>query len=371
VTDPAKLTPEDLERLLLGADVRYTREDVASATGVTVEVAREYWRALGYPNTGPAEAFTARDIDALREALRLVDSGLIDQESMVQLVRGLGRMMSRLAEWHSETVATIVENLAAAGESDREGVDAAGPTDDSTEHEDDARAALRRDRLVIAYELADELLPVFERLLVYAWRRKLALAAGRLVALGDIGDGSLLSMHMTVGFADLVSFTRLSTSLTARALSELIEAFEATSSDVIVTGGGRVIKTMGDEVLFVANSPNAAASIAVELVDVIGQNPTLPNIRVGLATGPVVTRHGDVFGNPTNLASRLTSLAGRNVVLTDEATATDLSDDPNFVVRRLDATDVRGFGLVEPYELRRHGPGSIPQARHEEIRSPS
>lgn len=365
--DPPKLTPEDLERLLLGADVRYTREDVASATGVTVSVAREYWRALGYPDTGPAVAFTARDIDALREALRLVDSGLIDQESMVQLVRGLGRMMSRLAEWHTETVATIVDNLfsATADTSDGNGEATA---DDPT---DDGETPERPDRLVIAYELADEILPVFERLLVYAWRRKLALAAGRLVALGDIGDGSLLSMHMTVGFADLVSFTRLSTSLTARALSEFIEAFEATSSDVIVAGGGRVIKTMGDEVLFVADTSSAAASIATELVEVIGQNPTLPNIRVGLATGPVVTRHGDVFGSSTNLASRLTSLAGRNVVLTDETTAEELGDDPNFVVRRLDPTEVRGFGLVEPHELRQQGPGQVPRARDEEIRSPS
>lgn len=366
MSEPPKLTPEDLERLLLGADVRYTREDVASATGVTVTAAREYWRALGYPDTGPAVAFTARDIDALREALRLVDSGLIDQESMVQLVRGLGRMMSRLAEWHAETVATIVENLssATADESSGGSEDAADPTGDST---------TRRgpDRLVIAYELADEILPVFERLLVYTWRRKLALAAGRLVTMGDVGDGSLLSMQTTVGFADLVSFTRLSTSLTARALSEFIEAFEATSSDIIVGSGGRVIKTMGDEVLFVTHTPAAAASIAIQLVDDIGQNPTLPSIRVGLATGPVVTRHGDVFGSPTNLASRLTSLAGRNVILTDEATAKDLGDDQRFAVRRLDATEIRGFGLVEPYELRRHGPSRIPQAREEEIRSPS
>ncbi|HEX6196714.1 MAG TPA: adenylate/guanylate cyclase domain-containing protein [Jiangellaceae bacterium] len=362
-TEPPKLTPEDLERLLLGADVRYTREDVASATGVTVSVAREYWRALGYPDTGPAVAFTARDIDALREALGLVDSGVIDQDSMVQLVRGLGRMMSRLAEWHTETVAAVVDNLYSATAD--EGDDGAGdPTDDGATPE-------RPDRLAIAYELADEIVPVFERLLVYAWRRKLALAAGRLMALGDIGDGSLLSTHMTVGFADLVSFTRLSTSLTARALSEFIEVFEATSSDVIVAGGGRVIKTMGDEVLFVANTPEAAGSIAAELVDVIGQNPTLPNIRVGLATGPVVTRHGDVFGDPANLASRLMSLAGRNVVLTDQATATDLSDDPNFTVRRRDPTEVRGFGLVEPYELTRRPTGRVPQARAEGIRSPS
>lgn len=293
-------------------------------------------------------------------------------------------MMSRLAEWHSETVATIVENLvtATAGQSDGGeageptidgdpaylGVD---PTNEGADPADNGAAPKRSERLVMAYELVDEILPVLERLLVYTWRRKLALASGRLVAMGDVGDGSLLSMRMTVGFADLVSFTRLSTSLTARALSEFVEAFEVTSSDVIVNGGGRVIKTMGDEVLFVTHTPEAAASIATELVDVIGQNPTLPNIRVGLATGQVVARHGDVFGSPTNLASRLTSLAGRNVVLTDETTASELGDQQSFVAHRLDPTDVRGFGIIEPYELRRRGPDRIPQARDEEIRSPS
>lgn len=112
--------------------------------------------------------------------------------------------------------------------------------------------------------------------------------------------------------ANLVSFTRLSHGLTVQALADLVEAFEAATHDVIAEGGGRVVKTLGDEVLFVADEPAGAAGIACNLVTAIGEKPDMPDIRVGLATGPVVARFGDVFGTPTNFAARLTAMAHRD-----------------------------------------------------------
>jgi adenylate cyclase len=332
---PTRPTPDDLERLLLGASRKYTREDVAEEVGISVDEARMYWRALGFPDTGGAVAFTIWDIEALRGVLELVESGRIDQPTAVQMVRALGRMTGRLAEWHVETIATIVE----AANADEDGSSG---------------------RLATAYQLGEQLLPEFERLLIYTWRRKLAAAAGRMVAIGDVSSDSFLSAPMTVGFADLVSFTRLSRGLTVDALAELVESFEATSNDVIAEGGGRVVKTLGDEVIFVAQSAEVAAAIGCQLVIDIGENPKLPDIRVGLATGPVVTRLGDVFGEATNLAARLTALAGRNVVLADTATAKDLSTAAGFALRALPPTEVRGIGVVAPYEVLRRPPVGSP-----------
>jgi adenylate cyclase len=330
---PRRPTPDDLERLLLGASRKYTREDVAEAVGISVDKARMYWRALGFPDTGGAVAFTIWDAEALKGVLELVESGRIDEATAVQMVRALGRMTGRLAEWHVETLATIVEAA----------------------NEDEGSPG----RLATAYQLGEQLLPEFERLLIYTWRRKLAASAGRMVAIGDVGNETVLSAPMTVGFADLVSFTRLSRGLTVEALARLVESFEATSNDVIAEHGGRVVKTLGDEVIFVAQSAEEAATIACQLVIDIGENPKLPDIRVGLATGPVVTRLGDVFGEATNLAARLTALANRNVVLTDTNTAKELSASSAFAVRALPPTEVRGIGVVAPYEvLRRPAVGS-------------
>jgi adenylate cyclase len=325
---PPRPTPEALERLLLGAPIAYTRDQVAKEVGLTVDEAREYWRALGFADVGEAVAFTIWDIEALRGIVELVQSGTIDHTTALNLVRALGRMTGRLAEWHVETLASLVE---AAHDAQEDG--------DS--------------RLATAYEFGVRLLPEFERLLIYAWRRKLAAAAGRLVAIGDLGETPLLTAPATVGFADLVSFTRLSRGLSVDALADLVEAFESTSHDVIAAGGGRVIKTLGDEVLFVADTPAAAAAVGCELVTAIGKNPDLPDIRVGLATGPIVARFGDVFGTPTNFAARLTAMAGRNVVLADAATADALADHAEFALRALPAAEVRGLGVITPYEVSR------------------
>ena len=115
---------------------------------------------------------------------------------------------------------------------------------------------------------------------------------------------------LSVGFADLVSYTRLSQRLEERELALLVDRFGAP----LVRRhrrrrGGRLVKTIGDEVLFVADTPAAAAMIGLELAEAMAEDPELPDVRVGIATGTVLTRMGDVFGSTVNLASRLTALA--------------------------------------------------------------
>lgn len=327
MTEPTdQPTPDDLERLLLGASRRYTAEQVAEAAEIPLEKAREYWRALGFPDVGDEVAFTVWDLEALRGVIELVDSGVVDESTAVQMVRALGRMTGRLADWHVETIAEQIEEVE-QGES------------------------TRRSRLTSAYQTAQRLLPEFERLLIYAWRRKLAASANRLVAIGDLGKSPLLSAPASVGFADIVSFTRMSRGLTVDELGALVEGFEATTNDIIIGGGGRVVKTLGDEVVFVAESPTDAALIGCHLVEKIGDDRSLPDIRVGIATGPVIARLGDVFGTPTNLAARLTALAERNTVLVDDETAERLSDEPMLVLRAKPPTNVRGFGAVQAYHV--------------------
>ncbi|WP_205740679.1 adenylate/guanylate cyclase domain-containing protein, partial [Haloactinopolyspora alba] len=325
--DPSRRpTPDELERLLLGATRRYTREQVAEGAGLSVAEAQRYWRALGFPDVGDEQAFTVWDMEALRAVADLVRDSVVDEATAVQMVRALGRMTGRLAEWHVETLAEIVEEAEAGNKG-------------------------TGSRLTSGYLVAQKLLPEFERLLIYAWRRKLAASVNRLVAIGRIGEAPLLAAPASVGFADLVSFTRLSRGLSVEDLGELVERFEATTNDVIFGSGGRVVKTLGDEVVFVAESPQTAAEIGCRLVAEIGDNPELPDIRVGIATGPVVARLGDVFGTPTNLAARLTAVAERNTVMVDEATADELSDNTRFALRALPPTTVRGLGAVSTYTV--------------------
>jgi adenylate cyclase len=321
-------TAEELERLLLGAVRQLTREEVAGEAGLTVEEARLYWRALGFADVGEAVAFTSADVTALRTVTQLVRLRTLDAQTTLRLVRAFGRTTARLAEWQVETIAEVVQDAEATGEG-------------------------TGSRLTTGYLVAQRLLPEFERLLVYSWRRHLAAATARVVAAAADGDSPLLSTHACVGFADLVSYTRLSRGLSEDALAHLVEQFETAAADVVAGAGARVVKTLGDEVLFIADDAGTAAGVACGLVEAIGADAALPDVRVGLATGAVLSRLGDVYGTPVNLAARLTALAGRNVVLADPATADALAGETAFAVRAMPPAELRGIGAVTPYSVSR------------------
>ena len=149
-----------------------------------------------------------------------------------------------------------------------------------------------------------------------------------------------------------MSFTALSNEIDEARLGDMVEIFESRCADVVAGRHGRVIKTLGDSVLFVSEDPKQALDIAFDIVGVIGDDSRLPDVRLGLATGSVIMRLGDVFGPPVNMAARLTGVARRNRVIIDHATAKRLPEGA-FETRALPARPVRGFGLVEPVAARR------------------
>ena len=154
------------------------------------------------------------------------------------------------------------------------------------------------------------------------------------------------------GFADLVSFSELTNRLDDDEIGDLVEVFESRSHDVVSRRAGRVVKTLGDSVLFMAPTPEEGVEIAWDIVQVIGGDQRLPDVRVGLVTGSVVLRMGDVYGPAVNLAARLVGVARRNRVITDAHTAERLPVH-RYETRVLPARPVRGFGDLEPVAVRR------------------
>ena len=323
---------EDLEQHILGEPRVFNAAELAAETGVDLEKARRLWRALGFPEHGGATAFTRSDAEALSRLVGLVDSGLIDFDLAVHLTRAVGQTMARLSDWEVSALLTRVLELA--------GEEAGG---DSAEQ--------AGDRLAIGLRMIEEFSEPFEALLIYVWRRHLAAAVARTEALGA-REEDLHTTRLTVGFADIVQFTALSNQLSEDRIGDLVELFEARCADVVATQRGRVIKSIGDSVLFVHEDPIAAYEIAEGIITVIGRDSRMPDVRVGLASGLVVLRLGDVFGPPVNMAARLTAVARRNRVIVDGETAGLLPED-QFETRRLPARPVRGFGIVEPVAVRR------------------
>ncbi|WP_329090355.1 MULTISPECIES: adenylate/guanylate cyclase domain-containing protein [unclassified Streptosporangium] len=321
-------TAEQIERLFVGASPRYTRIQVASLARVPQELTERIWRALGFA-TLPDDtvAFTDADVAVLERVRAMMEGGLLDDRTVIRMARALGQTTARLAQWQAEI---MIGAMLDPGHR---------PTDAD---------------LAAVMETSRRLLPDFEQVLVHVWRAQLAAAGTRLLTLADITD-ELVPARLTlaVGFADLVSFTRVSRELDERGLAELVEGFESRASDVVAEHGGRMVKTLGDEVFFTAADPRAAAVIALDLVGAIRQYG--PDVRIGLAYGPVLPIMGDVFGTTVNLAARLTAIARPGTVVVDDRLAEALKDAPGVEVGRIRQRPARGLGVVQPYVLRRAG----------------
>ncbi|MDQ1697224.1 MAG: adenylate cyclase [Frankiaceae bacterium] len=308
-----------LERELLGGTRRYTRREVAERAGVSVEQARLLWRALGFADVGDDNpAFTDRDIEALVAVQDLLRRGVIDEDTQLAMTRAMGQSLARLAEWQ---VSAITKALAKEG--------TFGPDGTLT--------------------AAHELVPVMEGLIGYVWRRHLAASGGRALANPDEVDARSLA----VGFADLVGFTSLTRHVDETELARLVELFERLASDVVAEHAGRVIKTVGDEVMFTADDAATAAEIGLTMLEQAHEVEELPDLRVGLAFGGVLSRLGDVYGEPVNIAARLTSIARPGSVLIDRELAAALEGDDRFRTRRVPPRPVRGYALLQPVRLRR------------------
>ncbi|MFI7060311.1 adenylate/guanylate cyclase domain-containing protein [Kribbella sp. NPDC050124] len=315
--DPAAVQ-QDFEQALLGGERKFTRIQVSERAGISIGRAERMWHALGFATVPDDEvAFTDGDVEALRLVAALEDDGFIDPELESSLARKLGQTQSRLASWQSAMFLEFLGNTKLSADE--------------------------------AIEVAGLLLPAMEQLQTYVWRRHLAAAAGRAVA----GSDQLARGIRAVGFADIVSYTRLARRLSEVELGQLIERFEGTAADVVALNGGRVIKSIGDEVLFVTDTAAQGAAVALALQDAVAAAGELPELRIGLAYGNILIRLGDVYGEVVNLAARLTSECKPGRVLADRELAAALDGHSDYRLRRLRRVSVRGYHHLVPYAVQR------------------
>jgi adenylate cyclase len=316
--DPHELV-ELLEAFLLGDLPTLTGPEVAERSGIPLEVARERWRSLGFTSVPDDQvAFTEADLHALQVTERLRDLGFVDADSEAALIRALGRSFSRLAEWQLSVLARSIDL-------------------ETTDVEE------------LGQRMA-EVTPLLEQVMNYVWRRHILGASTRLLLAPTGGeDGPPLA----VGFADIVGYTRQTRSLRQHEVARLVDEFEAEALGIIAERGGRIIKTIGDEVLFVVDDPAEAGHAALELAERHLADEDFPRLRVGVAYGQVLARLGDVFGPTVNLAARLTSVSRPGRVLVDRGLAEALEGHEEFRLRRMRRTSVKGYRRLEPWLLKR------------------
>jgi adenylate cyclase len=318
-----------VDRLLVPSARRYTSGEVARLTGMPHDLLKRFWRALGFLDVSDEDpVFTDLDIRAAGLFQTMLRIGATEVDSALQLARVIGSSMARIAEAEvvpgSMTVETGDDDVLAA----------------------DAFASM-----------AGETIPAVAWLLDFVWRRHVQAATRRtmLFRAGGLAAGS--NPVLAVGFADMVGFTLLSQHLDRDELAAVVGRFEEISHDIVTGLGGRVVKMIGDEVMFVVESVVAGARIGLGLAEAYADDDLLSDVRVGLDVGPVLVHDGDYFGPTVNLAHRIVNIANPGTVLISDAFHARLMEEAGdeFAGHALRPRILKGLGRVQLWWCGRAG----------------
>jgi class 3 adenylate cyclase len=273
-----------------------TLTEVAERASLDETKLLELTRAAGFPTPGPNDRVFIGGFAALGSSVAAAEA-IFGADVVLQLVRVMGAAMARLADAMVSAFLVNVEPVA--------------------RREDEVGLGVAR-----ANAEAVAILPIATQALDVLLRQHLLYA--QRTTFVDAGEIGFETQELSVGFVDLVGSTPLAEETSIAELGALISEFEHLASDVVIEAGGRVVKLIGDEILYTTVDPELGCRIALQLVRTVPDHGGLPPVRAGLASGSVMLRDGDVFGPVVNLAARVVAEAGPGEVVVPAALAAKL-----------------------------------------------
>jgi len=299
----------------------YTLRTAAEALGVPVEDVAHAWAMLGLTVADPdTPALSQADVDGLATWTAMRTQ--MGDDAADGFLRVLGATVARLAEAISSTIRVGQPNLWLG-------------------HTQDELTTAQ------AYRVAAKFIPRIGAMIDAVHRHH--LVSTRTFIEGVVG-GPSASVVCGVGFADLSGFTALTQMLTPAELSAMLTEFGATVADVVHADGGRVVKFIGDAVMWVSSTAELLAKAAAHLVDHPRARAVGLQVRAGLGYGEVLAINGDYFGNAVNLAARLAGAAQPGQILAAADVHNQLPDWPAIAQ---DPLTLKGFDSpVTAYDLR-------------------
>jgi adenylate cyclase len=280
------------ERLVGGESV-YTAREVAERSGIELDFLVLIRGALGLPGFDlGARIYRDSDVEAARLAVAFEQAGL-PREAILETSRVLGRGLAQSADVIRSIVLRLVLKPGAS------------------------EAELAMSYAKAAESLAPMLGPLVEQLLRIHLRYAVS---AEIVSVAEREAGQLPgAREIAVCFADLVGFTRLGETVPPDELGRVAQRLESLTTEVVASPV-RLVKTIGDAVMLVSPEAPPLIEAALDIVDAAdAEGEEFPQVRAGLAVGQALSRAGDWFGRPVNLASRLTGVArAGSVVATSE-----------------------------------------------------
>jgi class 3 adenylate cyclase len=275
-----------------------TLTEVADQVGSPLEEVQAVWRAFGLVVGGPElPVASVDDVDMVRTALGM--SAVLGREATLGLARVMGSAMARVGDAASTSVRGQFPSMSIAA----------------------SGSELETARAFAGIAAA---VPAIGRAMDTLFRHHLESARmhfERTDSWDVVGAGGI---RVAVGFADLCGFTGLSQQLSMDGLSQLLTRFEEVAADVVADHGGRLVKFLGDAVMYVTTDAVTAVAVAEDLVDAAEQRGL--KARAGVTVGTALALDGDYFGPIVNLAARLVAVAEAGQVLASDPVVERLGD---------------------------------------------
>jgi adenylate cyclase len=285
--------------------------DLATLTGTPIEEVLEAYRLLGVPVADRGQRTFTKEEARLLEVLAVGRSSL--PEGMVEeVLRSIGTALTLIAESAVSAFVGSVEDLLEEG----------------TQR---ARAEMTTATGELGLELGVLLGPLLRH---HLWSAVLRQRAAMRTTVDR------RESQVAIGFVDLVGFTATTARMDTAELLEFMQRFHRRTFDVVTAAGGRVVKHIGDEIMFAGADATTGCAIALDLLDAFRDADSLP--RGGLAHGTVVARHGDYYGPVVNLAARLADVAVSGEVLADATLVTTTTPD-RFAFEPAGRRQLKGF----------------------------
>ena len=258
---------------------RFTGDEIVAKTGMTEELLTRLWRAAGFPDIATdVVMFSDEDL----EMIQLISAAktIFGEEAVLGLARVIGSSLAKIADAVVSAFLVNIEVPIVANEPQELAIAKANSN-------------------------AAALLPGLSRAMDVLIRRHILAARRSILAWKETGVAGYEVQNLAVGFIDLVGSTELGQQLAVGDLGRALGEFETRVADEVVNRRGRVVKLIGDEVMFVAPDVATACEIALTLSETFGEHAVLPPVRAGIAAGELLTRDGDYFGPVVNLAARV------------------------------------------------------------------
>jgi adenylate cyclase len=301
--------------------------EICRSTGIDLEFLQRIHGAVGLPRIEDPDAANLPRVngEAAAQARIILDLG-IDPEDAIAVLRVMKESLSHTAAVMREAALKTILKPGATEIEVAEAIEAMA-----------LRAAPTFGPMMEAL-LRLELRLTFETEAVTAAER----AAGVLPG----------ARRMTVCFADLTGFTMLGEALPPEDLERVANRLAELAHDVSPVPV-RFVKSIGDAVMLVCSDPLPLVVSVLDLVDAAAADD-LPPLRVGVATGYAVTRAGDWFGSPVNVASRITAAAQPGGILIAESTKDAIGNEGGLDWTPIGARPLRGVsGEVKLFEVQR------------------